>query len=102
MRDENNAFKFDWGTITPEFYNKEKNSVVHIFNHYLIGEENINRVIRFTIGRIEWYNNYFPQGCTHEVAFDDRGQGIDDCVRNRIAGSLSKHASIIKFASKRG
>lgn len=91
----------DWGSITPEFYNKEKKSVIHVFNHCLVGEENVSRAIRFAIGRIEWFKKYLSLDCNHEVAFDDRGQDIDDAIRNRIIKSLSNQASKVSFASKR-
>jgi hypothetical protein len=90
----------DWGTITPEFYNREKNSAVHVFNHCLIGEENVSRAIKFAIGRIEWYKSYLPQGCTHEVVFDDRGQDISDSIRDKISADLSKLALYVSFMSK--
>lgn len=92
----------DWGSITPEFFNREKNSAVHIFNHCLLDEDNINRAIKFAIGRIEWYKNFLPQGCSHEVVFDDRGQDIDDSVRNKVAESLSGLTLYVKFMSKGG
>lgn len=91
----------DWGSITPEFYNEEKKSVVHVFNHCLVGEENVSRAIKFAIGRIEWFRNYLSIECSHEVAFDDRGQDIDDAIRDWIIKNLSNHASKVSFASKR-
>lgn len=95
------AFKLDWGTITPEFYNREKNSAVHIFNHNLSGVENINRVIKFALGRIKWYSNNLPPGCSHEVVFDDRGQDIDNNVRKQLADSLRPLALYVRFMSER-
>lgn len=91
----------DWGSITPELYSEEKESVVHIFNHCLEGEENVTRAIRFAIGRIEWINSYLLMECNHEVVFDDRGQDIDDCIRNSVVKSLSNKALKVKFLSKR-
>ena len=35
----------DWGNVTPEFFNKEKNSAVHVFNHSLVDEESVERSI---------------------------------------------------------
>lgn len=90
----------DWGAITPEFFNREKNSAVHIFNHGLLDEESIKRAVKFAVGRIEWYKNYLPHGCDHEVVFDDRGQDIDDSIRNRIVQSLSGLALYVRFMSK--
>ena len=90
----------NWGTVTPEFYSKEKNSAVHVFNHCLIDEASVDRTIKFAIGRIEWYKNFLPDGCAHEVVFDDRGQDIDDNVRNRITESLRGLAVNVKFMSK--
>lgn len=92
----------NWGAVTPEFFNREKNSAVHIFNHCLLGEENISRAIKFAIGRIKWYKDFLPQGCKHEVVFDDRGQDIDDSVRNKVAQSLSELSLYVKFMSKGG
>lgn len=96
----NKITDLDWGSVTPEFYNKGKNIVMHTFNHCLLGEENISRVIRFAIGRIEWINNYLSLQYSHEVVFDDRGQDIDDTIRNIITKNLSKYASKVEFASK--
>ncbi|GEM_PF-2837107 len=94
------AFELDWGTITPEFYNREKNAAVHIFNHNLSGEENINRAIKFALGRIKWYSKYLPPGCSNEVVFDDRGQDIDDSVRKQLANSLTPLALYVRFMSE--
>lgn len=93
-------FELDWGTITPEFYNGQKNSVVHIFNHSLLGDDNINRSIKFAIGRIKWYSTYLPKGCSHEVVFDDRGQNINDGVRKQITESIGRFALYVRFMSK--
>jgi len=90
----------DWGNVTPEFFNKEKNSAVHVFNHCLVDEESVERSIKFAIGRIEWYKEFLPDGCDHEVVFDDRGQDIDDSVRNKIAESIGDLALYVKFMSK--
>lgn len=91
----------DWGSVTPELYNQEKKTVVHIFNHYLVGEENLSRAIRFAIGRIECFRTYLSVECSHEIVFDDRGQDIDDNVRSIIIKKLSKQASKVNFVSKR-
>jgi len=90
----------DWGAVTPELFNREKNSVVHIFNHCLLDWGNINRAIKFAVGRIEWYKDFLPQDCKHEVVFDDRGQDIDDSVRDKMTERLSELTSYVKFMSK--
>jgi len=91
----------DWGPITVEFYNKEKKSIVHVFNHCLVGEENISRAIRFAAGRIEWFKSSRTSEYNHEVIFDDRGQDIDFKVRKRISEGLKKQTSNVSFVSER-
>ena len=90
----------DWGSITPEFYNGDKKIIVHIFNHNLVGEENLSRAIRFSIGRIEWFGKMFFPDFVHEIVFDDRGQNIDENVRGIILKNLSKQASKVSFISE--
>ena len=94
-------YDLNWGTVTPEFYNKDTKTVVHVFNDCLIGDENINRSVKFAVGRIKWFSNYLSPEYRHEVIFDDRGQGIDDMTRNTIANNLSKYAAKVSFMSKR-
>lgn len=91
----------DWGAITVEFYNKEKKSIVHVFNHCLVEEENISRAIRFAAGRIEWFKNSRAAEYSHEVVFDDRGQNVDFKVRKRISEGLKKQTSKVSFVSER-
>lgn len=89
----------NWGEITPEFANTEEKVLVHVFNNNLEDETNVSRSIRFAAGRIEWFKNNQSKEYRHEIAFDDRGQTIDDSVRNRIIDGLSTYASI-HFMSK--
>lgn len=95
-----NIYDLDWGSVTPEFYNREKNTAVYIFNHWLVDEGNVDRTIRFVLGRIEWYKQYLPQGCGYEIVFDDRGQKVTEALRDKIVNSLSKYTLDIKFKSK--
>lgn len=95
------VYTLNWGSVTPELYNKNTNTVVHVFNHCLMDKESIDRSIKFAIGRIEWFSNYLSLDCRHEVMIDDRGQAIDDNVRNIIINSLRKYAAKVSFMSKR-
>ena len=95
------AFDMDWGEITPEFCSHKEKSVVHVFNHYLEGQENIDRCIRFAIGRINWYKSILPHGYTQMVMFDDRGQNITDEDRKNIMSKLKDYTSETDFLSRR-
>jgi hypothetical protein len=98
---KNDILTYDWGTVTPEFYNDEQKIVVHVFNHFLEGQVNAERSIRFAYGRIQWFKNHVPHGSIHEILFDDRGQKIDDLTRNQIVSRLEPVAQSVKFMSWR-
>ena len=93
--------KMDWGFITPEFSNGVTDTIVHVFNHCLTDEKSINRAIRFTIGRIVWYNTYLMCFLHHEIVFDDIGQNIGDNIIERITNALTPFADSVVFTSKR-
>lgn len=98
---ENDVYKMKWGNITPELYSEQKKSCIHIFNHLLEGQANIDRCIRFAIGRLEWYKTVLPVDCKQEVIFDDRGQEITDSDREYVELRLKAFANEINFMSKR-
>ena len=94
--------KMDWGLATLEFHNDITNAIVHVFNHWLQDPQSVDRAVRFAIGRIDWYNNYFMQSFIHEVVFDDVGQKVEKSTQEYISKRLMAYAKDVVFSSKRG
>ena len=89
----------DWGKITPESTNLVTNVFTYIFNHDLSSPENIERTIRFIVGRLNYYDNHLPKDPTHSIKIDARGQQISDMdydlIRKGIQSIYSKPDSLI-------
>ena len=93
--------RMDWGPVTPEFSNEQTWSLVHVFNHDLQNAASIERAVRFTAGRIHWYNAYLKNAFPHhKIVFDDEGQNIHANTRQYIRRKLNPLADEITFCSE--
>ena len=68
-------FSLDWGSITPEGYNEQKNEVVFIFNFDISSQDRIERGIVFAVGKLIWSMKNIPP-CNYRVVLDLRGQAL--------------------------
>jgi hypothetical protein len=92
-----NPNDFDWGAVTPELFSAEKNTAVHVINHFFKNNLDINRTIRFVKGRLEWYKTQLPAGAKQEVVIDLRGQKIPWAETDRIRKELQPLASKVTY-----
>lgn len=76
--------ELDWGGVTPESTNIEKNMFTYVFNHKLSSPDEVDRTIRFITGRLLFYDKHLPTNPTHVVRIDARGQNIDHDTVNHI------------------
>ncbi|MCL6560078.1 MAG: hypothetical protein K6U74_15070 [Firmicutes bacterium] len=90
----------DWGPVTIEFFSEEENTAVHVFNCDLMSPDNVERCKKFVLGKLKWYKHHLPQGCKQAVIFDDRGQNINDNVRDTLKNILCALASEVSFVSE--
>lgn len=74
MNQSSFPYNLDWGIITAEGYNYEKNEVLLIFNVAINGFTNANNVIQYVIGRLKYGSLNFPDNAFIKVIFDIRGQ----------------------------
>ena len=61
MKNKPLPYEFDWGVVTPEFYNNEDNIAVHVFNHLIERKENLQNSNLFILGRLQWYARNLPE-----------------------------------------
>ena len=71
-----NPFDLDWGTVTPEGWNNEKQEALHVYNVALTKGATLERAKRFIVGRIIHFSHHIPSGATQKVVIDARGQGF--------------------------
>lgn len=89
------ANNIDWGGITPQGYNQEKNEALHVCNFDLSSEDKIENVILFIIGKILWAKNHLPKGCNQLIVFDVRGQELGDNTINDLVDIIKKKISYV-------
>lgn len=77
--------KLDWGTVTPESTNLDKNVFTYVFNHRLSSPEEVDRTVRFIVGRLLFYEKHLPANPKHSVKIDARGQNVDQSIKALIA-----------------
>ena len=82
--------ELDWGAVTPESSNLAKNMFTYVFNHKLSSPAEVDRTIRFIVGRLLFYDKHLPGNPIHIVKVDARGQNIDDATAALIIQRLQK------------
>lgn len=98
---QSSPYDMNWGKVSLELFNDEKKNIIHVFNHSLEGVGCTERNIRFIVGRITWYKNFFGKGYSQEVIFDDRGQKINVEDKIRLKETIQKLGVNFKFYSER-
>lgn len=78
----------DWGEVTPEAANIDKNEFVYVYNHDISSSEKVDRTIRFVIGRLNYYDTQLPKDPKHIINIDARGQQLNDTTIERIKKEL--------------
>lgn len=78
----------DWGSITPDSVNLGKNRFTYIFNHQISTPTEVDRTIRFVVGRITFCERHLPANPTHDIKIDSRGQNVDDTIVEHISRSI--------------
>lgn len=81
-------YKFDWGKITAEAYDAQKNEITLIFNCDLRNEKNIENTVQYVVGRLCWGIVNFPPAAVIRMVFDIRGQEIIVSRSKRIKEGL--------------
>ena len=88
----------DWGAITPDIYNDARKLGVHIVNHNLELDENVERTIRFLRARIRHHARCLPAGSSQLVHYDDRGQSVTASARTLLVTGLGEDVEV-RFSS---
>jgi hypothetical protein len=78
-----NPFELDWGEVTPEGFDNNKNQALHVLNCFMQSPESRRLVLIYLIGRIVWFNKHLPPGCCHRIRIDTGGQFISVNVLNK-------------------
>lgn len=76
--------EIDWGVVTPESANLAENKFTYVFNHKLSTAAEIDRTIRFIIGRLFFYDMHLPPNSKHDVKIDARGQNLQQSTVDHI------------------
>ena len=82
--------ELDWGAVTPESADLDKNVFIYIFNHQLSTPAEVDRTIRFIVGRLLFYDKHLPPNPTHDIKIDARGQNVDQNTVGHINRSIRK------------
>jgi hypothetical protein len=77
-------YDLDWGCVTPESSNLITNTFTYVFNHSLSSPAEVNRTIRFVVGRLLFYDHHLPPHSVHHVKIDARGQSLEQNAINLI------------------
>lgn len=83
-------YNLDWGGVTPEATNIITNECLYIYNHTLKTAVDVDRTIRFVVGRLRFYDVQLPPSARHRVKIDARGQGITEETVNLLKTSISR------------
>ena len=78
----------DWGQVTPESANIDKNEFVYVYNHDLSSPDKVDRTIRFIIGRLKYYDTHLPNNPKHIIKIDARGQQINNLICDQIKNGI--------------
>ena len=78
----------DWGHVTPESANMERNEFTYVYNHDISSAKKIDRTIRFIVGRLFYYDRHLPASPKHIVKIDIRGQDISGATEEKIKGEI--------------
>ncbi len=88
-----NPLNLEWGAATPELIAYDSSCAVHVINHALTDEAQLNRNLAFIRGRVAFFERHLPMGATQRIIFDDRGQSIASCIREALREAITPIAS---------
>ncbi|WPV67967.1 hypothetical protein [Chitinophaga sp. LS1] len=83
-------YNLEWGEVTPEATNIITNECLYIYNHTLKTEVDVDRTIRFVVGRLRFYDVQLPRSAKHRVKIDARGQEIPPSTVNLLKDRISQ------------
>lgn len=90
--------ELDWGAVTPEGYNREKNEALFVFNFYMVSDEAKTLAKEFVLGRILWYSIHLPPDCSFLIHVDLRDQAISidklNAWRDDITNKIAQNSNI--------
>jgi hypothetical protein len=87
-------YDLDWGPFTLDGFHSSENTALHIFNFSFRGSEETDRIIRFSVGRINWASHNLPINCIQKVIFDIRGQKISDDLKKNIQLRIESQVNV--------
>lgn len=82
--------ELNWGVVTPESANLTKNVFKYVFNHKLSTPAEVDRTVRFILGRLLFYDKHLPADPKHDVKIDARGQNLDQSTVDHIVKSITQ------------
>lgn len=88
-------YELDWGNVTSDGYNEEKQEIVNVFNFDISSDDKIDRCIFFSVGKILWNDIHIPEYTKQKIVFDLRGQPLvflekAKKMKEAILGSIKK------------
>ena len=90
--DNTKIWELNWGPVTPEGFNSEKNQAIIVMNVDLTSIAKVEHVVAYVAGKISWYALHLPKNASQLVYFDITGQkipeGILDSLQARIKSGL--------------
>jgi hypothetical protein len=82
--------ELDLGFVTPEAANLAENVFTYVFNHKLSTLAEVDRTVRFIVGRLFFYDKHLPANPKHEVKIDARGQNLNQSTVDHIVEEITK------------
>jgi hypothetical protein len=76
--------ELDWGVVTPESANLDQNVFTYVFNHKLSTSAEVDRTVRFIVGRLLFYDKHLHANPKHDVKLDVCGQNLDQNTITQI------------------
>lgn len=82
--------ELDWGTVTPELVSEDSSYAVHVINHAIGSNAQLERNLAFIRGRVAVFTRVLPPEMGQQIIFDDRGQDIPHDIRQALRAALSE------------
>ena len=86
--------KLNWGMVTADGIDKERNLAIHVFNFSVHSAEQRIRAKRYIAGRVKNFAAHLPAEYSQKVYLDVRGQSVEarliEVFRNDLSSKLAE------------
>ena len=94
-------FTWDWGPITSDLYDAERQLAIHVVIHELGAADDVARTIRFLRARLRRHALVLPAETTQVVHVDDRGQQLAPETRAALRRAFEHVAFTSEMVARR-